>query len=128
MTFWARFLCCLHGLTTVHAAVTVYSQKPLGQTETQTETATAAEATWTGLAAYDPLVLNAPALPDPRPATQFGIQLQSAASSVDGLSIPVSGALFGFSIETSVINQVCKWLVTLYIERGTQPLATSQWV
>ena len=109
MAIWARLLCCLYGIATVHAGVTVYSQQPLGQTQTQTGTATAAEATWTGLAAYDPLVLDPPGLPDPLPATQFGIQLQSAAANVNGLSIPVSGALFGFSIETSVINQVCEY-------------------
>lgn len=109
MGSWALLLCCLWYLTTVRAAVTVYSQKPLGQTLASTETAGAPAAEYTGLKAYDPLTLNPPPLPDPRPATQFALQLQSAAGNVPGLSIPVSGALLGLSVETSVINHFCEF-------------------
>ncbi|KAK7684492.1 hypothetical protein QCA50_012439 [Cerrena zonata] len=102
MAFQSLFLCILSSLAAVRA-VTVYSQQPLGQTETQTSTADAAS--YTGYQAYNPTTLNPPALPSPLPANQFGIQLQSSAQAVNGLSIPSGGSLFGLSIETSVINQ-----------------------
>ncbi|CAL1698444.1 unnamed protein product [Somion occarium] len=100
MAFQSLFLYFLSSLAAVRA-ITVYNQQPLGQTQTSS----ADGAAYTGYQAYNPATLNAPGLPDPLPATQFGIQLQSSAAAVTGLSIPVSGALFGFSIETSVINQ-----------------------
>ena len=83
-------------------AVTVYGQEPIGVTST------APGSTYTGLAAYDPTVLTPPALPSPAPATQYTLQLFGAAGSVSGLSIPQSGSFYGFSIEVSVINQVCR--------------------
>ncbi|CDO77499.1 Glycoside Hydrolase Family 79 protein [Trametes cinnabarina] len=83
-------------------AVTVYGQQPIA-TET---TSYAPGATYTGLAAYDPRILDPPPLPDPLPPSQFGIQLSASASNVQGLSIPLSGAFFGFSVEMSVVTQV----------------------
>lgn len=106
MAFQSLFLYFLSSLAAVRA-ITVYNQQPLGQTQTSS----ADGAAYTGYQAYNPATLNAPGLPDPLPATQFGIQLQSSAAAVTGLSIPVSGALFGFSIETSVINQFCAYRV-----------------
>jgi hypothetical protein len=87
------------------AAVTVYSQQPLGQA-TATATVSGVAANYTGSAAYDPTVLNPPPLPDPKPAGQFGLQLQASADAMPGLSIPQKGTFMGFSIEMSVINQV----------------------
>lgn len=97
-------------------AVTVYNQQPLSQitsltvTPTATATNAAASASATTYKAYDNTTLTPPALPSPLPATQFAVQLQSAASNVPGLSIMQSGSFLGFSIETSVITQVCECL------------------
>jgi hypothetical protein len=90
----------------VNAAVTVYSQIPLG--DSATATASASAANYTGSAAYDPTILTAPEVPNPGPATQYTIQLQATSSEVQGLSIPQTGHFLGFSIEFSVINQVCE--------------------
>jgi hypothetical protein len=89
-----------------HAAITVYYQTPLGLV---TATNTASAANYTGAAAYDPTVLTPPALPNPLPANTFTVNLQSSAGAVPGLSIPQSGSFYGFSIEMSVITQVCTW-------------------
>lgn len=96
------FLCYLH---VSQASVTVYNQVPFGQT-----TNTAASASYTGAAAYDPTVLTPPPIPNPAPATQFTLELQSSSQAVQGLSIMQSGAFLGFSIETSVINQIREYL------------------
>lgn len=84
-------------------AVTVYGQAPLAATST------APGAKYTGLKAYDPTVLNPPPIPNPAPAAQYTIQLIQNANGVTGLSVPtISGSFLGFSIEVSVINQVCE--------------------
>ncbi|KAG1830641.1 glycoside hydrolase family 79 protein [Suillus variegatus] len=83
----------------VNASVTVYHQVPLADSTT-----TASSANYTGAAAYDPTVLTPPPVPSGL-TTQFGIQLSS--SSVQGLSIPQKGSFMGFSIEFTVINQIC---------------------
>lgn len=90
-------------LQVAQASVTVYSQQPLGQ-----PTASGAAAAYTGAAAYDPKTLQAPPIPNPAPPTNFFLQLMSSAQAVQGLSIQQSGAFVGFSIETSVVNQVCE--------------------
>ncbi|KII85080.1 glycoside hydrolase family 79 protein [Plicaturopsis crispa FD-325 SS-3] len=84
-------------LTAVRGSVTVYGVTP---------TTAAASANYTGSAAYDTTVLNAPEVPSPAPATQFTLALNTASSSVNGLSIAQSGTFLGFSVEFSVINQV----------------------
>jgi hypothetical protein len=96
---------CL-ALSAVNASVTVYNtgiQAPLGM-PTNTPTATGAAAGYTGAAAYNPTVLQPPAVPNPKPATAFDIQLQNGG--MQGLSIPIPGSFFGFSVEFSVANQV----------------------
>lgn len=85
-------------------AVTIYGQQPVGQTLTSA----APGAAYTGYLAYNPTVLNPPPLPNPLPPTQFNVALQPSADQVNGLSIPISGSFWGFSIETSVITQVCE--------------------
>ena len=96
----------------VHGAgVTVYGpagQQPVGTATGTASTATASSASST-LEAYDSRVLDPPPLPDPLPANQFGIQLAASASNVQGLSIPQSGAFYGFSIEMSVATQVSEY-------------------
>jgi len=86
-------------------AVTLYYQP--GQTPLAEATSTAAGAAYTGLAAYNPLVLTPP--PPPGPAnftTQFSLPLTNAVPSQ--ASIQQSGSFFGFSVEMSVVNQVCE--------------------
>lgn len=71
---------------------------------TSTLSGTAAAATYTGSAAYDPTVLQPPPPPDPPvPSNQF-VQLYSGG--MNGLSIPHTGAFFGFSIEMSVATHI----------------------
>ncbi|KAI0311516.1 hypothetical protein OF83DRAFT_751031 [Amylostereum chailletii] len=72
-----------------------------GSTST-TGTASAAAATYTGSAAYDPTVLEAPAPPSGL-TTSFAVDLNTG---ITGLSIPQKGAFFGFSVEMSVANHV----------------------
>jgi hypothetical protein len=103
MTALLTLFCFLCVLNVSQASVTVYNQVPFGQS---TNSASASSAQYTGAAAYDPTVLNPPAIPNPAPATQFTLELQSSSQAVQGLSIMQSGAFLGFSIETSVINQV----------------------
>lgn len=93
----------LGALSTGAHAITVYSQQPLGQA---TATDSASAASYTGAAAYDTTTLVAPALPNPMPSTQYTVAMQSSNASVANLSIPHTGAFFGFSIEFSVINQL----------------------
>lgn len=57
-------------------AVTVYGQEPLAAT------LSAPGAAYTGLAAYDPTVLNPPALPNPLPPTQYTLQLSNSGDNV----------------------------------------------
>jgi len=85
------------------ASVTVYSQLPLGDA---TKSASASSATYTGAAAYDPTVLTPPAVPQGF-TTQLSLSLSSTSNNVP-LSQPLKGSFLGFSIEFSVINQICK--------------------
>ena len=83
------------------AEITVYYTQKQWQASA---TESAGAANYTGAAAYDPTVLNPPAVPDPLPPTTFDIQLPQAGFS--GMSIVQEGSFFGFSIEMSVVNQV----------------------
>ncbi|KAJ7133419.1 hypothetical protein C8R44DRAFT_870817 [Mycena epipterygia] len=71
----------------VAAAITIYGQILLGITSARAPTVTLAAA--------------------PAPATSFALSVPSVNTSVPGLSIPVPGTFFGFSIEMSVITQLC---------------------
>lgn len=73
-----------------HAQLTVYKQSVLGA---QTTSALAPGATYTGKAAYDPLILNGPT-PPTNLNTQFNVQLQTTAGAQQGLSsrFPISAA------------------------------------
>ena len=103
---WGRLLvlassCALFAQSVI--AVTVYGQVPFGATRTLQP-----GAAWTGLPAYDPLTLTAPSL-TPVPGPYF-LQLTSDVTAVGGVSIPVNGTFFGFSIEVSVVNQIREFL------------------
>ena len=105
-------------LAVVHlcsCSITVYHQHGWQLPIAPTVSATAAGAKYTGLAAFDPTQLEAPAPPEKDAfPTQFGIQFDNTVPS--GASIPQSGYFFGFSVEMSVVNQVCKFkLFTLLI-------------
>ncbi|KAJ6514298.1 glycoside hydrolase family 79 protein [Mycena vitilis] len=92
----ASFLSVLH---VALAAVTVYGQIPLGVTTASAPGATVA-------AAYNDTILTPPPIPDPAPATAFTLNLPASSTGVTGLSIPIHGTFFGFSIEMSVIEQL----------------------
>lgn len=86
------------------AAITVHyvpGQEPLSAASS---TNSAAAADYTGAAAYNPIRLEAPPIPNPLPAMAFPIQLQNGGTQ--GVSIPQNGGFLGFSIEMSVANQV----------------------
>lgn len=115
MLSWALPLLCFAPLASVHGQITVYSQVPLGQMGS--ETSTSADPAATTLAAYNDTLLQPPPVPNPAPPTQFTLELQTNAGAVTGLSIPhQDGSLWGFSIEMSVVTQVCKY--------NSQPLKT----
>lgn len=90
-------------------SVTVYyleGQSVLSPYGTTSETGTAAAASYTGSAAYNPTMLQAPAPPGSAALpTSFGITLQNSVPG--GASIVQTGGFFGFSVEMSVANQVC---------------------
>jgi hypothetical protein len=79
-------------------AVTVYYQTGLNASTTAASTTPTA-------AAFDDTVLQAPTPPNPPIPTSFTLQLQGSNSSVQGLSIPIPAAFFGFSIEMSLVTQ-----------------------
>ena len=83
-------------------AVTVYGQVPLGATQTIQP-----GANYTGLPAADPTTLIAPVI-SPIPSPYF-LQLTDDVNAVGGVSIPVNGTFYGFSIEVSVVNQIRKF-------------------
>lgn len=94
------------GASLALAQVTVYGQIPLGQT-----VSSAAFQTTTIRAAYNTSLLSVPAPPEVVEgiSNEFVVQLAREANAVPGISIPHEGASFyGFSIEMSVINQVCE--------------------
>ncbi|KAJ7126148.1 glycoside hydrolase family 79 protein [Mycena epipterygia] len=93
--FWSLWI--LHVAT---ASVTVYGQIPLGVTSALSATATVA-------AAYNDTVLDPPEIPDPPPPTSFTLTIPSVNTSAKGYSIPIKGTFFGFSVEMSVITQLC---------------------
>ncbi|CUA67084.1 Beta-glucuronidase [Rhizoctonia solani] len=95
------WIAALAAAATANAAVTVYK---VDDRESQlTATSSASAATYTGSAAYDPTVLDPPALPE-QFNRDFAVQL--SPTEPQGLSIPQSGSYFGFSIELSVANRV----------------------
>jgi len=63
-------------------------------------------------AAYDPTVLQAPAPPDPPVQMNQFIQLYSGG--MNDMSMPLSGAFFGFSIEMSIATRVRMYLLVLH--------------
>ncbi|KAK2460443.1 hypothetical protein APHAL10511_007608 [Amanita phalloides] len=85
-------------------AVTVYTGKGQIPFSTPTATSLAPNATYTGLYAYDPVILQVPAVPSGFP-TQVSVQVLSGAAP-PGSSILQMSSFFGFSIEMSVANQV----------------------
>jgi hypothetical protein len=93
--------------TLVGASVTIYKQTPLFA---PTTTAGVHAANYTGAAAYNPTVLNPPPIPNPPPPTTFFLQLQDNSNDVANISIIQSGSFLGFSVEFSIINEVCEYL------------------
>jgi hypothetical protein len=103
---WGKLLALASSCTFIAPsvlAVTVYGQAPLGATLTLQP-----GATWTGLPAYDPTILTPPVI-SPLPAP-YTLQLTNDVTIVSGVSIPMKGTFFGFSIEVSVVNQICEFI------------------
>ncbi|KAJ6514297.1 glycoside hydrolase family 79 protein [Mycena vitilis] len=96
LVFAVSILSVLHAAV---AAVTVYGQIPLGATTAPAPGATVA-------AAYNDTTLTPPPIPNPAPATAFTLNIPTSSTGVTGLSIPIHGTFFGFSIEMSVITQL----------------------
>ncbi|KAI0742958.1 hypothetical protein C8Q80DRAFT_1273535 [Daedaleopsis nitida] len=105
MAVHTLFFLLLAAFGTTHAQVTIYGQEGQKQVAAGTGTAVPAPVQTTVLAAYNTRILDPPPLPNPLPANQFGIQLAADAADVAGLSIPQSGAFYGFSVEMSVVTQ-----------------------
>lgn len=93
---------CLSFFRVADASVTLYGV----QGALTTTTTTASSAAYTGMQAYNPVLLQAPPLPSPVPANTFNIQVANAVPA--GSSIKLAGSFMGFSIEFSVLNQVRK--------------------
>ena len=85
------------------AAVTIYG--PKGPVASSTSAAASSSAT-AGSSSPGSLTLTPPPIPSPGPPTQFHLTLQNSAQNVPNLSIPQSGAFYGFSIELSVADQI----------------------
>ncbi|KAI0354193.1 hypothetical protein OH77DRAFT_1437562 [Trametes cingulata] len=106
------FLLSLAALWSHAQAVTIYGQQgitmPSGVASTAAAAPTASATTdWiSNLAAYNNVTLTPPALPNPMPATEFGITLHNQAQNVNGLSVQQRANFLGFSIEMSVVEQV----------------------
>jgi len=104
-------LALLGSFVTAARAVTVYGQIPLAQTIGADPTNTAAVAVKTA-PAHSKAELVPPPIPNPPPPFAYTLNLQRDAAAVTGLSVPHVGAGFwGFSIEMSVISQVCAFSV-----------------
>jgi hypothetical protein len=99
---WSRFLPLLTLVASCHAITVYYAP---GETSLTIQ-GSAAAAAYTGAAAYNPTTLIPPPLPTQRPPTQFDIPLKKGETQ--DLSIKQRGSFLGFSIEMSVVNQVCK--------------------
>jgi hypothetical protein len=84
-------------------AVTIYSVKNAAPTTTTSATG----GKYSGLAAYNPTTLSIPAPPTPFPTT-YNVQVQDGPAP-PGSSISQLSSFFGFSIEMSVSDQVCKF-------------------
>lgn len=100
------FLALLFSPTATLAQLTVYTSRA---DATTTADASAPSAAYTGLPAYDPTRLEAPAPPQP-PISSYTLSVPGSASSAIeqglGLSIEHLGNFLGFSIELSVANNV----------------------
>ncbi|KAK7024767.1 hypothetical protein R3P38DRAFT_2530271 [Favolaschia claudopus] len=87
----------------INAEITLYTTQGV-----QAVLTTAPGAVYTGVAAYNPGSLTAPAPPNPTVLTTIPIPLQN--SGTPNLSIKQKGSFLGFSIEMSVTNQVFPFL------------------
>lgn len=98
---WSSALPLLVLLAPVTRALTVYNYE--GAVPTTVSGVTPA---YTGYLAFDPATLAPPALPTPAPSNTLNIALNAASPA--GLSIKQNGSFFGFSIEFSLLTQICE--------------------
>lgn len=92
---------------TGNAQVTIYTTLP--SADAPATTASAAIPYTTGNSAYSQLVLTPPAPPQGlEPNWPVTVQ---PANTIMNMSIPQKGSFLGFSVELSVVGQVCKSLL-----------------
>lgn len=96
----------LTGQTTIHP---LDSSSAVPTATTTSFVTTQGPPQYTGLAAYNPVYMLPPPIPDPAPANQFTISLPQDAQHQSDLSIKQQGTFFGFSIEMSVANQLSEY-------------------
>lgn len=101
MSFFFRILGSFLLLAYRALAVTVYPTNGAPPTTTL-----APGVPYLGPAAFNPVTLNVPAAPTQFP-TKYSVQVAHGAAPA-GASIPLLSSLFGFSIEMSVVDQVCQ--------------------
>ena len=100
---------CLFASTRAH--VTVYGQIPVAFTQSILSGPQP-----TNLPAYDETRLTPPPLPNPAPLNAFTLNLPANGANAPGLSIVHrDGSFLGFSIEMSVINQLCQSYLSCYL-------------
>ena len=98
----------LTGQTTVDPELALGGSTYVPEPTTTSYVTTHGPPQYTGLAAYNPVYMYPPAIPEPPPANQFAIGVPNDAALMEGLSVRQQGNFFGFSIEMSVVNQLSK--------------------
>ena len=117
----------LTGQTTVDPELALGGSTYVPEPTTTSYVTTHGPPQYTGLAAYNPVYMYPPAIPEPPPANQFAIGVPNDAALMEGLSVRQQGNFFGFSIEMSVATQMCKYFAFLAFAlavRGAQGLAS----
>ncbi|KAH9929433.1 glycoside hydrolase family 79 protein [Fomitopsis serialis] len=106
-SLWSFPLACCSAITAynVQGPLTIGSATSTSDTAAGTAVYDPPYGSYSGYAAYNPIVLAPPAVPS-NLSTQYDLVLPGSASGVQGLSIPQSGSFLGFSVEMSVATEV----------------------
>ena len=105
------FIPLIFHLSLVLAHVTVYN------IDGPSPTRTAAPGVYTGLQAFNPIVLEPPPVPSPPPPTKFDLRLKNGINL--GLSIKQNGTFFGFSIEFASASEIRACSVSTFANADT---------
>jgi len=106
-------------------AITIYGQVPIASL---TNTAPIPTLTPNQTAAYDTTILTPPAIPQDGtvPAPTFNLAVAASNASVPNLSIMQHGSFYGFSVEMSVVTQLCECPPFRFMISSTPTLFRSQ--